>query len=65
MRIEQLTKLELFPEYYKQYGLETADEKIEHLTSIVRVPDMRLQGQTPEYNLKALEELIVSGAWGF
>jgi len=64
MQLDQVTKHSQFPEYYRQNGLRTTDERIRHLKSAMGIVGVICDyGSTPEEELVGLEDWAIEGIW--
>jgi len=63
MKLSEITAVDQFPEYYREHGLETTEEKIKHLMSVMTITGMRCESDSPEEQLVGLEDYAVGGIW--
>jgi len=64
MELDNITQLGQFEEYYKQNGLQTTEDKIEHLKKAMNVKAVRCEyGSTDDNVLIGLEDYALLGTW--
>jgi hypothetical protein len=64
MVLEDITELNQFPQYYKQFNLRTVEEKINRLRKETGIVGIRgEQGRKPEDLLALLEFSTLEGYW--
>ena len=61
--LRDITDLDQFPAYYKEHGLTTIDEKIDHLMETMKIRAVLMCYPSKEEKLLGLEDIAIVGMW--